>query len=304
MNADIRYIKRNDIDILKWDHCIESAGNGLIYGHSYYLDHMSRHWDALVSGDYETVMPLTWNKKFGLHYLYQPPFTASLGIFGNELDDDKINAFIHAIPKKFKLIEIDLNHANILRATSESIITRTNFVLYLGNNYQEISKNYRENIKRNVRKAEQFRCRYDKNIPIDLVIDLAKKQMETIGNISPEDYQSFKNLFEYLHSIGKAVTCGVYSEKNELLSSCVYFFSHNRAYYILVGNHPNGKTMGTSHYLIDRFIFEHAGKSMMLDFEGSDVRNLAFFYSSFGAVAETYPALRINRLPFWAKLFK
>ena len=62
--------------------------------------------------------------------------------------------------------------------------------------------------------------------------------------------------------------------------------------------------MGTSHYLIDRFIFNNAGKNLLLDFEGSDLRNLAYFYSSFGSVHEAYPALRINRLPWWAKLFK
>ena len=67
--SSIRYLTRREIDTTKWDHCIDTAGNGLIYAYSFYLDHMARNWDALVLNDYEAVMPLTWNSKFGIRYL-------------------------------------------------------------------------------------------------------------------------------------------------------------------------------------------------------------------------------------------
>ena len=60
--------------------------NGFIYGYSFYLDHMAKHWDALVSGDYEAVMPLTWNRKYGIYYLYQPFLAAQLGVFGASIN--------------------------------------------------------------------------------------------------------------------------------------------------------------------------------------------------------------------------
>ena len=72
----------------------------------------------------------------------------------------------------------------------------------------------------------------------------------------------------------------------------------------MVGNHPDGKTIGASHALIDAFIKDHAGQDLILDFEGSDIRNLAFFYESFGATIEIYPALKINKLPWYARLLK
>ena len=304
MNPSIRYVDRRDIDIVKWDRCVTEATNGLIYAYSYYLDKMSPQWHGLVMDDYESVMPLTWNKKYGIYYLYQPPFTASLGIFGKQLNDDKINAFIRAIPNKYRLVEIDMNYGNNLLVPSEFFKIRSKYTLDLISPYSVISGHYRDNIKRNIRKAEQLNCRYATNIPIDDVIALSEIQMQKVSKLSTDDYGKFKGLFEHLQQKQMAITRGVYTLDNELVASCVYFFSHNRAYYILVGNHPNGKTIGASHYLIDRFIFEHAGKPMMLDFEGSDIRNLAFFYSSYGAVIESYPALRINRLPWWARLFK
>ena len=69
----------------------------------------------------------------------------------------------------------------------------------------------------------------------------------------------------------------------------------------MVGNHPNGKTLGASHALINAFIKDHAGKDLLLDFEGSDVASLAFFYSSFGAEPVIYPAIRNNKLPKWVR---
>ena len=32
----------SEIDKAKWDHCIDNAGNGLIYAYSFYLDHMAK----------------------------------------------------------------------------------------------------------------------------------------------------------------------------------------------------------------------------------------------------------------------
>ena len=73
--VNIRHVKHKDINKLKWDKCIDTAPNGLIYANSFYLDIMSKGWDGLVMNDYEAVMPLTWNKKFGIFYLRQPAFT-------------------------------------------------------------------------------------------------------------------------------------------------------------------------------------------------------------------------------------
>jgi hypothetical protein len=279
------------------------AMNGLVYAYSIYLDNMARHWDALVMGDYERVMPLTWNKKYGIHYLYQPSFTASLGIFGKELNSGVVGSFLSAIPSKFRLVEISLNSGNSLPPTCLSPEIRNNHILPLSKSYDALYKDYRDNIRRNIKKAQQLGVRYESDIPVAGVLELAKQQMQKISGISDADYANFEHLFGALRKKKQAIACGVYL-LDQLVASAVYFFSHNRAYYILVGNHPNGKTVGASHYLIDRFIHDHAGEDIILDFEGSDIRNLAFFYNSFGSIVETYPFIRINKLPWWARLFK
>jgi hypothetical protein len=300
----ICYLRQTEISKPKWDECIEGADNGLIYAYSYYLDALAKSWDVLVMGDYEAVMPLTWNKKYGIYYLSQPPFTASLGVFGKNLTEKLIGDFIQAIPKKFKLIEIALNYGNIFSVPEGLSIVRNNYTLSLNKDYQSLYLSYKQNIRRNIKKAEQFGCTIKKDIPVADVIALSKPLMKQLSGVKDEDYENFESLYYLLYQQNKAITYGVYSPSNELVSSCVYFLSNNRAYYILVGNHPNGKTLGASHYLIDRFIYDYANSNLILDFEGSDISNLAYFYSSFGADVEIYPFLKINHLPFWIKWLK
>ena len=165
-------------------------------------------------------------------------------------------------------------------------------------------KQYRENIRRNVKKAQQAGCTIQKDFGVEQVMELALAQMRERTPEIDDNAERFRKLYAYLHPLKMSITYGVFDSRNELLSSCVFFYSHNRAYYILVGNHPNGKTLGASHALIDTFIRDHAGQSLLLDFEGSDVQNLAFFYSSFGAVEEKYAGLKVNRLPFYLRWLK
>ncbi len=299
----IQYLSHQQIDKTKWDYCIDRAPNGLIYAYSFYLDHMARNWDALVLNDYEAVMPLTWNKKYGIKYLYQPFLTAQLGIFSKGMNRVSVEQFLKAIPDEFRLIDISLNSGNTHCIPEQFSTERSNYVLNLNKPYEELYNNYRENIQRNVKKARQLGCRPEKEFDPEKVISLAVVQMKTYSHESSENVERFRKLYHHLQVRNMSTTYGI-SLNGGLLASCVFFFSHNRAYYILVGNHPDGKNTGASHALLDAFIKDHAGKNILLDFEGSDIRNLAFFYSSFGATHETYPAIKINRLPFYLKWMK
>lgn len=302
--SDIQYIPHQDIDKKKWDNCITDSPNGLIYGYSFYLDNMAKHWDGLVLGDYEIVMPLTWNKKYGIRYLYQPFLTAQLGVFGRGITAEIVDLFIKKAQTSFRYIDISFNSNNIFSIPTGFSIHRNNYVLDMKKPYETLYQNYRENIQRNIKKALQSGCTVQKDFDAEKVIGLAVQQMNNQGNEETKNINRFRSIYQYLHTRKMAITYGIVSAQNELLASCVFFFSHNRAYYILVGNHPNGKNIGASHALIDAFIKDYAGKNLLLDFEGSDIPGLSLFYSSFGAINEMYPAIKINNLPFYLKWMK
>lgn len=288
-SGTIRYLHRREVNDEKWNACITSAGNGLIYGYTFYLDAMTDHWDALVMDDYALVMPLPWRRKWLIHYLYHPFLTAQLGVFGNGLTKEIFNAFLNAVPKKFWRWDFSLNGGNLFAVEGYRLYQRSNYVLPLNKPYEDLYKAYRENIRRNVKKSLSYGCHPATNVSIDDIIALTKLQAAATPD---KDFDAFKKLFLLLKEKGLAKTYGVLSAKGKLLASAAFLFSHNRAYYILVGNHPNGRTLGASHALIDAFVNDHAGQDLLLDFEGSDIRNLQFFYSSFGAREEKYAAIR------------
>src|SRR5688572_25071693 len=95
----IRYLKHGKVNTARWDACIRNSTNGMIYAYSWYLDAVCPGWEALVKGDYESVMPLTCGKKMGLHYLYPPFFTQQLGVFSRSgVNEKEVEEFLSAIP--------------------------------------------------------------------------------------------------------------------------------------------------------------------------------------------------------------
>ena len=297
----ITYLRQHQVDKASWDTCISRAANGLIYATTTYLDGMTTAWDALVLNNYEAVMPLPWRNKWGIYYLYQPFAVAQLGVFGNNLSAELVQAFLQAVPPKFYYWDYTLNFGNCFSVPGFPFYIRMNYVLPLQSPYQILYKGYRENIRRNVKKSVGYGCRVVTGVSVDDVVALTRFQSKPLPL---EEVAAFKKLFHQLSKNGLAKTYGVLSKQGEVLASAAFFFSHHRVYYILVGNHPNGRTLGASHALIDAFIRDHAGQDLVLDFEGSDLRNLAFFYQSFGARDEVFPAIKLNRLPWWAKWLK
>jgi hypothetical protein len=299
----IQYLPQEKIDKKKWDCCIDNASNSLIYAASFYLDTMAKQWDALVLNDYETVMPLPCRKKWGIDYLFQPFLTPVLGVFGKNLSEKLVDDFLEAIPSRFKLRDISLNHFNSVSLKFQHRISRTNYVLALaGHSYDRLASSYSESIFRNIAKAQKTGCLLKTNIPVAEIIDVCKREWPKFTN--PEK-NSFENLLNNFPAFAPfACTYGVYHPGGKLLASCVFLTYNKRAYYWLVGNDPEAKDTGASPMLIDHFIQDHAGKDLILDFEGSDKESVAEFYRRFGAKPEPYTTIYNNRLPFPVSLLK
>ena len=185
---------------------------------------MAKHWDALVFGDYEAVMPLTWNKKYGFYYLYQPAFTASLGVFGKSIDGTLVKNFLDSIPKKFKLIEISLNHGNNFPDAIKGYYPRSNYILDLNRTYEELLHGYRENHRRNILKAKEVGSRISKEISVDEIIRINQEQLKHIDGTKPEDYIHFRNLYGFLKDKQQAKTYAVVNPTNKIACFSSFLF--------------------------------------------------------------------------------
>jgi hypothetical protein len=153
----ITFVKNKDIDRAKWDYCIENSCNGTIYAMSWYLDAVAEKWDALITGDYETVCPVTYIKRFGIKILYTPDCIQQLGIFSQQQpSEETLTAFFKAIPKKFLFGKLRLNSKNILILNCGfQVNERVNIEQNICSPIHLLRKNYGRNITENLRKSRK-----------------------------------------------------------------------------------------------------------------------------------------------------
>jgi hypothetical protein len=302
----IQYLSNSTIDRRKWDECIARSFNGIVYAYSWYLDIVSPDWDALVKDDYKSVMPLTWRKKYDIKYLFQPFFTQQLGIFSAEKSDaDLVQTFLDAIPTQFQFIEINLNTFNLSNLSISSIKKNLTHELDLIESYENIAKNYSDNLKRNLKKARHNKLQMAfVNQPEPVITLFRKNRGAEISNLKERDYKTLTTLMHQAIHKGKAQIINVLNEKNELCAGAFFIESNNKVVFLFSGLSEEGKNLNAMPFLIDSFIRQNAGKNLTLDFEGSNDVNLARFYKSFGSKECVYPQIKINRLPFPVNLLK
>jgi hypothetical protein len=304
MSNDIHIIPWHQVDKTRWDNCIASSHNGLIYATSIYLDAMATQWDAVILNNYEFVMPLPWRKKYFIFYVYPPAFVQQLGIFSpNIITAKQVALFIDAIPKKFKFCSMHFNYANKL--TAGKTTTRKNYLLDLAPEYNVLYKAYSRSAVRNITKANNAGVRIVEDVAAASIIQMHRKRFNDVIGATAADYKKFSILCEELTGSGQCFTAGAYNNSNTLIAGSVYFKHKNRLTFILNGNTRESLTCGATHLLKDYTIKKFANQGMILDFEGSDFENFARFYEQFGAKeVEHYTTLTINRLPPFLRLLK
>jgi len=298
----IHYIKRQAIDLARWNRCIDEAPNGLIYAYSYYLDNMARHWDALILNDYEAVMPLTWNKKWGIKYLYQPPLTPQLGVFSStHISEELITAFLQEINLHFRFAEIFFNYNN----PHPAFKIHCNYILHLDKSYPELSSHYEKDLQKNLKRSSRFHFIYTHTYDLKQALLLHQNQYkDRTPNMRDKDYVNFQKICLQLFQTNEVLLRAALNEENELLSIALLLQKKNRIYLIESTTTDRGRKMQANHFLLDAIIREFSAKNITLDFVGSDIPGIAHFYRNFGSRDQAYSFYRFNNLHWIARLFK
>jgi hypothetical protein len=294
----IRYLKHNEIDPEKWDRCIQRSVNSMVYATTWYLDLVNGRWEGLVQNDYERVMPLTPGRKFGIDYLFQPPFTQQLGIFSQtHLTDEVVQNFLIAIPSRYRFIEINLNTHNKVKKADSCFTQWLTHELDLIGSYEDIRNGYSTNLKRNIKKAQAAKVSIVENVkPDDVVRVFRQNKGKQLANLKDSDYDLLRRMIYVMIYKRMAYVVGAYNETNDLCAGAFFVYSNKKVIFYFSATDEMAKASGAMPLLIDHFIRKHANAHITLDFEGSNDPNLARFYKSFGANEVTYPHYKINKL--------
>ena len=286
----LKHLRNSNIDYEKWNECISKSYNSLAYAYSWFLDVVSPGWEALVSENYEYVMPLPAKSKYKIPYLVQPVLTQQLGIFSaHEINEDIVISFIKEIP--YYSYELNLNEKNFY---SKAFIY-PNYVLDLNQPYKNIQNAYSKNTKRNIDKAKKLQLSVKKDIEIN-------EFLEFYYSIEKKFLYVQKSILEKVLQTGSANNSislyGVCSVKNELVAALCVLKTENRLIYLLPVSNDEGKNSSAMFYLLDYLINKEADKNICLDFEGSKIEGIARFYRGYGAKNRPYYILKRFRPSF------
>ena len=285
----IQYIKRQELDILKYDACIEKSKQSRIYGFSWYLDIVAGNWDVLVLDEYKAVLPLPWKSKYFIKYISQPLFCQQLGVFSvEEIPEELLLEMLNSIPKKFKKISLNFNSENVFISGMEK---RTNYVLELNDEYLNLLKKFSKGRKHAVKVGEKKKLLVQEAAILDL-IDLKEKFYPHISFNKP----IIINLANYCLEQKKGYLLGVYNGE-ELLGGGFFLKSNNRIIYLFSSFNNEGRKLQAASFLISHVIKKYENSNYVLDFEGSNIPNIGSFFKSFGASNISYHHMQFNNIP-------
>ena len=286
----IIHIKNKDIDYNLWDNCILKSKNQLIYAYSWYLDIVSPDWEALITREYEFIMPLPVKTRYGIPYLAQPILTQQLGVFSKqEINESIVYNFIKEIP--YFSYELNLNEYNFF---SKALIL-PNYTLNLNQTYNQVNSLYSKNTQRNIHKATKLNLRIQKKLDKEIFLSFYFSVEKNF--LSPKQ-PILENLINK-GILNDALTIyGVYSVYNKLIAGLCLLKSSNKLTYLLPVSSEDGKKSSAMFLMIDYLIKENAGKEIILDFEGSKIEGIARLYKGFGAKDHPYFKLKRFRPSF------
>jgi len=306
INPEIRFVENSDIDHERWDQCVANSPFGIVYAYSWYLDRICPHWDALVWGNYLYIMPLVNNSKLGIRYVYQPFFTQQLGVFSNFLPEpDIVNQFLHAIPERFRLTDMNLNLGNTPTISSFKISQNTTFHLELHQSLTGIRSLYNANTRRNIQKAVQNKVFISQVYDIPMFLKFTQINLKDKSpEVKSKHYQALQKVISYALYTQLGEIYGAFDSGNNLIAAVFFVGSNQKVIYLAASSNTRGTEQSAMFLLIDTFIQNNIGKNLMLDFEGSNIPGVARFYSGFGALPQRYYSVHQNKLPNLLRLIK
>lgn len=286
---EYRILDRSQLDLERWNNTIMETPYAPPYALSWYLDAASGHqWKALVRENYQQVMPLPYKQRLGLKQIYQPPLSQQLGIYGTDLKNEDVSAFLHRIPKHFQPIAIPMNaRFEPIEIEGWQCTQRDNFILNLNQPYANLRTQY----------SQGFRSHINKNEPklkveaFDNVEELDTHFAELVGRrvgIKEKQLQISKNILQTAFQRNHAFMIQVLSPENEWAAQLYFLRTKNRIIKLRAVANKKGRKYCANHVGIDHVIKTYANQDIVFDFEGSSIPGVAAFFKGFGSVSEPF----------------
>lgn len=290
---EIKHFTRSQIDPDRWNAAIEKSNITHPYALSWYLDVVAPGWEALIQGDYETVMPLPIGRKLGVKFIYQPYYCQQLGLFGTNIEHEAYSMFCNRMQEIAPYIDYNFNYKT--PQLEPLLKQRSNFVLSLEAGFTMLKNGFSSNLVRNAKKA--FKAGLEVK-ECDLASFLT---FYTANNAKKEKLKDkhaliVQQLWDVLNQKQMVSIQGAYSAGGILQAATFLVMYKSRVINLINTSNPEGRKEGANHLLLSSAIESRANNNRIFDFEGSTVPGVRSFYLSFGPQDEPYANLKTNIL--------
>lgn len=275
----LQKIKRKNLDIEKYSKALDNSLNYRIYAEYWYLDILTNEkWECWIYGDYEVIMPVPLQYKFGLKFVIQPTYCQQLGVFYNEEISDELFKEFERKLHKYRVRSYSFNEENTERYNPKGE-KRVNYILDLSLSYSSLFMNYRKDKKRNLRKTTEKEISINETIETESYFQILKKYYPGIQQFNKNllnELLSRKQLIQYTATLD-----------NTINNHRMFMLTKNRLY-VIASVRNKESPIDISSNIIDLVIQKYSSEKLILDFEGSMISGVANFNKGFGALEKKY----------------
>ncbi|WP_048510487.1 hypothetical protein [Chryseobacterium sp. FH2] len=295
----IRRLKYREINFKKYTECLENSEQRKYSATKDFLDVTSgKNWEILVFGDYEAVMPIPFERKFGcIKLVINPKLCQQLGIFSKKDNVEMNDAFLNSFEKKYNIWYYAFNAENKF---SKLLNQRQNFLIY-PDNYENIRQKYSPKRKRKLRLDEEVLQNSEvREVNMKEAIHFISEN--TIGAKNEKDKQQFLQTFSDFEKAHRLNLTAFFYHKTIINLIAVYSDVKTLALLGTFNAKEHIKLSGSS-VIIDHIISENI-QHKIFDFEGSDVPAVEEFFRGFRPTLQKYPVILNSKKDIIKKAMK
>lgn len=281
--SEVRKIKRKDLDLEKYSKALSASLNYRVYAEYWYLDVVSKgNWECLVYGDYEVLMPISFQRKFGFKFVLQPLYCQQLGVFyPKEISTELFQKFESKL-HQYRVRSYHFNEENTSKFNPKGE-KRINYVLELNPSYEEIKRGFSKSTKWNLKQFEKSQIPIkNSDFSFKSAVDLKVKT-----SLKPFSKELLFDCFQVLANHNRLKIFHIELDGNMEAYAC-FVRSGNRWIYISAATKEQGKKIAAPTGFLHEIIEKYSHQNFELDFEGSMIPQINYFFKGFGGNPNEY----------------
>jgi hypothetical protein len=287
-----------------------------IFEEPWYLDAVApNNWYAieiLRNNELHARFIYSKKKQFGKTIICNPPFVQTVGPWFLDTNAKKVNRIarekelwnelIDQLPPKMNIdVTLDSNRQYILPFRWRGFRYEPIFSYRISDltNVEQIYAQCRDNIKGDIKKAEQ-KVTIKDDLPFDVLLELQNKTFTRQKRKNPYDLNAMKRLDKACREHNASKLFVAVDFDNHIHAAAYFVYDSERCYYLFSGADPQFRNSGAGCLLIWEGIKFAAKHTKAFDFEGSNIEDIEQVFRAF--TGDFVINFRVFRFNLWFQI--